>query len=119
MLDACRAIFLVGVLDGFRIRVGPKLMSARGQRLLQFTMVVDFAVEENVARAVLVRHRLRAADAIDNRQAGMTERRSRIREEAFAVWTAMRDGARHRRHGRGNNGIERTGNCEYSANAAH
>src|SRR5262245_31016717 len=82
-------------------------------------MVVDFAVEEYVASAVLVRHRLRAAGAIDDREAAMTECGSRVRVVPLAVGTAMPEGARHRRHRRVDCRIERAGECEDAADAAH
>jgi hypothetical protein len=82
-------------------------------------MVVDLAVEDDVARAVLVGHRLLAARAIDDRQPPVAERDVNRVVEAVAIGAAVRDCRVHRRHGCARIGMEPAVECEDPADAAH
>src|SRR5262245_33528741 len=84
-LDARRAKFFVRVKNDLRVGDGSKAVSLRFEQWAQRTMVVDLSVENDPARTVLVRHRLVAARAIDDREAPMPQRNACIVEEPVAV----------------------------------
>ena len=73
MVDAVDAEFLVGVHDGFGVGTGAELMAPGFEPITQLVMVVDLTIECDPDGAVLVRKRLPAAGAIDDRQAAVSE----------------------------------------------
>ena len=105
---------MVSVSDDVRNR-WPAASSSRAQR----AVVVDLAVEDDPARAVLVGHRLRAAGEVDDRQPAMAEatrrdRRSRRRPDRDAAMPAF-----IARTAAGINGRQRAVEREHAADAAH
>src|SRR5262245_33764685 len=55
----------------------------------QFTVVVDFPVEDNLDRAIFIAERLSTAGQIDNGKTPMNKPNSGPPPIAFAVWTTM------------------------------
>ena len=73
-----------------------KAMSARFEIAAQFAMIVDFAVEDNPNRAVLVCHWLIAGREINDAEARVPQNHARILMDARTVGTAMRERVAHR-----------------------
>ncbi len=117
--DAPRPVLLVGVHDDFGVARRPEAMTARDEPLPQHVVVVDFAVEDDPAGSVLVRHRLRTALAIDDRQPRVAERGGRIGEATLAVGTTMVERARHRANRIANRRIQLAVSRDHAANATH
>jgi hypothetical protein len=82
-------------------------------------MVVGLAVEDDPARLVLVRERLVAAGAIDDRQAPEAQRAARVVELADVVRPAMADRFGHGRQRRVDRGIQRSSERDGAADSAH
>jgi hypothetical protein len=82
-------------------------------------MVVDLAVEDDPDGPVLVAHRLRAAGAIDDRQASMPERRRLRVVETVTVRPAMRQRAVDRAYRRARVHAQWTAERTRPTNAAH
>ena len=88
----------------FRIALGPEPMAAGFQFAPKFAKVIDFAVIDNGGTAVFCGERLVTADQVDNLQTNGTERNVRRPVTPLLIWSAVRDGRRHRMH----NGLVRT-----------
>src|SRR6185295_15297616 len=101
------------------VAAGAELVAARQEIFAQRPMVVDLTVEDDPAGAVLVRHRLRAAGAIDDRQPRVAERRTRIGERALAVRTTMMKRVRHLADGVANRRIQIAVRADDAADTAH
>src|SRR5262249_30453404 len=82
-------------------------------------IVVDLAVEHDPDRLVLVRHRLFAAGAIDDRQPPVSERRIAEVLGGTAIRPAVTYRGRHGWHGFANFRSERTLECDDPADTAH
>ena len=80
--------------------------------------IIDFAVEDDRNRAVLVVHRLLAAGGIDDREPAVTERQTRLEVKPLAIRTAMSDRVGHRPDFCRPVGIRGAG-LKDSGNAAH
>ncbi len=81
--------------DGFRVAVGAVLMAAGNQLLAQCAVVINFAVEDDPKRTVLVRNGLVACLQVDNAEAAHADPGSAIGVEAVVVRPAMRHGMAH------------------------
>src|ERR1044072_592554 len=68
MLKAKRTVLLISMYDRFGFRMRFELMAARFKLAVQFTMVVDLAVEDDRDLAVASGHRLTSALKINDRQ---------------------------------------------------
>ena len=75
-----------------------KRVAALLQSGTQGLVVVNFAVEHDHQRAVLIEHRLAAARRINDRQPPMPERRGAVGVAALAVGAAVTDEVRHALH---------------------
>src|SRR5256885_11782687 len=85
--------------EHFAVGLALECVSTRQQPFSMLTKVVDFAIEDDPDRPVLVAHGLMAGGRkVDNREAAesQTHLRRRIVPRACVVRTAMRDGAGHR-----------------------
>src|SRR5262249_23711686 len=96
MIHTAGAEFLVRVYDDLGIASRREAMSAVFQTTAQAVMVVDLAVEDDPDVAGLIGHRLRAADAIDDREAPMPERRIVRFEIPLAIGPAVLQCSGHR-----------------------
>ena len=78
--------------------VGAHAVAGGNQFRTQFGIVIDFAVEQDTNRKILVPHRLMAAGDIDDREAAEAEMKRvlGLDVEAVVVGAAMRDRVRHR-----------------------
>jgi hypothetical protein len=84
----------------------------------QFLKVVDFAVEDDLDRTVLIADRLIAAFQIDDRKTAVNETYTGFKQEAFGVRPAVGDGLSHRLQERTLHGSSRI-TPENAADSAH
>ena len=73
MFDKLQSILFVQMHDDFGVTVGAELMSGLEQFCTEFTIVVDFTVEDNLHAVVFVAQRLRAAGHVNDAQSPMPE----------------------------------------------
>jgi hypothetical protein len=81
--------------DRFSIRGGPEYVARSLKRTPQWLVIVDFAVENDDHRSILIFHRLCAAAQIDNAQPSVTKAQSRFDMEALTVRTTVSQRRRH------------------------
>ena len=72
-LQAVGSFVLVKVDDGLGVALRAEAMAGGLQPPPQIAVVVDFAVEDDLDRAVFVAHRLAAAGQVDDRQPAMAQ----------------------------------------------
>src|SRR6266576_2679472 len=81
--------------DDFSVGLRPEDVSFLQELPTQFPKVVDFAVENNPDRFVLVRHRLTTGIEVNDRQAQMAQSNIPIKINALAVRPAMTHRPKH------------------------
>src|SRR5262245_11747595 len=82
--------------DCFGIGAGAKAMAEAFELLAQLAVVVDLAVQDDPALAVLVRQGLMAGLEIDDREPAEPESEGAVQVDAVVVGAAMADARRHR-----------------------
>ena len=92
------APFLIPVEQDLGVGIRGKRVAALLQSGTQGLVVVNFAVEHDHQRAILIEHRLAAARQINDRQPPMPERRGAVGVAALAVGAAVTDEVRHALH---------------------
>src|SRR6266542_4594825 len=97
MIDARLAERLVGAKQHLAVAACPEAVAPALQERSQLAEVVDLPVEDEPDRLVLVRHRLAAADRVDDRQAGHPEPETGLDVEALSIGAAVLE---QRQHGR-------------------
>lgn len=100
--------------------IGAKGMAGGLELTAEFSMVIDFAVEDYLDRAILIGHGLSPARLVDDGQAAVEEggMSARINVLAAAVGAAMGDGSGHGLQWRALEGRSR-GKSDDTGNAAH
>ncbi len=116
---AVGAVLFVGVHDRFGVRRRAEDVAARDEPRPKRAVVVDLAVEDDPVRAVFVANRLRAAFAIDDREAPVPERRDRIREDALSVGAAVLERRRHAADRPAHAGVEHVVHRHHATDATH
>src|SRR5208282_1202501 len=91
VLNAIRAIFLVEMNDRLCVAVRPITMAARLERAAQRGMVIDFAVEGDPDRAILIAQRLLAGFEIDDAQPAHRQANVGVEMRSALVRPAMHD----------------------------
>jgi len=81
--------------DRFGIRTRSEYVAQSFQRPAQRRVIVDFTVEDNEDRSVLVRHRLRATREIDDTETSVAEAETRLSVKTFAVGPTVIKRRRH------------------------
>src|SRR5262245_34057385 len=81
--------------DCLGVGVGFELMAALDERFTQFGKIVDFTIEDNPDRSVLVANRLMAARHINDRKPPHTKSDIVLEIESLVVRAAMNDCASH------------------------
>src|SRR5207244_2110379 len=88
---------LVRVDEHLRVAVGAEAVARTLELAAQVDVVVDLAVLDDVARAVLVRDRLVAVREVDDREPSRSEPDRAVEELTGAVRAAMDERGAHRR----------------------
>src|SRR5580704_8991284 len=81
--------------DHFRVALGLKNVAFAQEKGTQLLIVVDFAIENDLDRSVLIRDGLMAPLQVDDRKPAKTETYRTRDVVAVIVWPAMVDGVRH------------------------
>src|SRR5712692_9284963 len=89
MLEAVFPVFLVEMNDGFGVAVSAVGVSTRDQRFAQRLVVVDFAIEDDPERAVLVAHGLVAGGEIHDAEPAHADADAILRIYPLVVRPAM------------------------------
>ncbi len=95
MFNAVLTVLFVEMYDRFRVRARGENVPPGFQIAPQFAVVVDFSIEHQVNRAVLVFNRLVSGSKVDDAQTPHRETRFFAQVEALIIGTAMGD---HRAH---------------------
>jgi hypothetical protein len=119
LLDTRRSVLFVGVQDRLGVAGGAEAVALRFEHGPEFAVVVDLAVEDDLARAVFVGHGLMPAGAVDDREPPVGQRDVDGIEKPVAVGAAMGDRGVHRPHGGADVHVETPVEREDSADAAH
>jgi hypothetical protein len=107
VVDAARAVLLVGVDDHLGVGVGAEAVAQRLQPLADAEVVVDLAVDHHGAALVLGPERLVAAGRVDDREARVHQHGLAEPLDALAVGAAMPERRGHRVAGTGWEGAVR------------
>src|SRR5262245_43738105 len=81
--------------DHFGVATGSKAVSLALQISAQLLKVVDFAVENDLNRAVFIANRLITSAHIDDRQPAVHEPDTRLNDESLRVRAAVSDAITH------------------------
>jgi hypothetical protein len=81
--------------DCLGVSLCPEYMAAAEQVLAKLLVVVNFAVENNVDAAVLIRQWLVTAAEVNNGEAAKAKANRTVDEISVVVWAAMADCVRH------------------------
>ncbi len=98
-VEPCERIgspLLPGVDDHLGVAPGPEAVSQRGQLLAELHVVVDLAVEDHPDPVVLAGEGLLPRGQVDDRQAGVAQRRAPVTVEAALVRPAVPERGDHR-----------------------
>ncbi len=90
-----QAVHRIGVQDGLRIRVGPRLAALRTQRRIQLDVVVDLAVGRQRELTVGRDHRLMPGGEPDDRQPCLRQPDRAVAIDAVIVRAAVGQGRGH------------------------
>src|SRR6185437_8523110 len=97
-LDAALALLLVEVEDGLGVGAAAVAVAALLELRAQRRVVVDLAVVDEPDALVLVRHRLRAARQVDDREPPVAEANRAVEPQPLAVGAAMAQRLAHALH---------------------
>src|SRR5208283_3514190 len=81
--------------DHFRVAMGFKNMAFAQEKCAQFLKVIDFSVENDLDRSVLIRDGLMASLKVDNREPAETQTNRTGDVVSLVVWAAMVYRVRH------------------------
>jgi len=94
-LDASLALFFIEMNNGLSITARGKHVTAFDQRMAQLPVIVNFAVEYDPDRPVLIGHGLATGREIDNRKPAHAERHVVPDEVTFVIRAAVLDHIAH------------------------
>src|ERR1700674_901567 len=95
MVDAVLSVLFIEVNDGFGVTVGAIPMAACNQLLAQSQVVVDFTVECDPERTILVAEWLVSGRKVDDAEAAHAEANPALGVDSFVVGAAMHHGRAH------------------------
>src|SRR5579884_1047089 len=103
--------------DGFRVAARIEAVAAGAQPDDQLPEVVDFAIEDDPHRAILIPDRLTARVEVDDAEPPHSQAHAAAKIKTFVIRSAMHNRGAHGAHFMAQNGLASV--AENSRNAAH
>src|SRR5260370_9772344 len=95
VLDTLIPVLFVGVNDGLGVTIRTKVMTTLLKLFLQFTIVIDFPIQDDENALIFVKNRLMTASQVDDREAAHAQGYAIINPHSLVVWPTVATALAH------------------------